>query len=135
MNNPTPAADTAVLTRLTHECADAVFSGNALWLAARLSHDFVRSNADASRWDRATFLKQAPFTEGFKKVEIDDIRVRLFGASAIVHSRANCTAGDGQSSMGRYTHVWVQSPATPGGWQCVSEDVSRAPVNEVLAPT
>lgn len=125
ISNAAPG-DQTQLTRLTQVCVDAVTQGNTLWLNARLRHDFVRSNADAGRWDRTTFLKNAAFSEGLTGLVLDDIRVRVFGESAIVHSRANFNTTDGKPSVGRYTHVWERNALTPGGWVCVAADVSRA---------
>lgn len=126
MTSTQASDDQAHLIQLTRACVDAVTQGNALWLNARLRQDFLRSNADASRWDRATFLKNVVFQEGLTGLTLSDIRVRQFGESAIMHSRASFNAADGKAAVGRYTHVWERSPLTPGGWACVAADVSRA---------
>lgn len=62
----------------------------------------------------------------FKSLEFSDRKVRLYGATAVVTSRAEV---DGVSPDGpltgsyRYTHVWVRNPQ--GVWKIVSFEASR----------
>ena len=52
----------------------------------------------------------------------EDVRIRLFGPTAIVHGRTTYIKADGQPGAGRYTDVWAR---TGDGWLCVAADVTR----------
>ena len=69
----------------------------------------------------------------FKAIDISDRKVRLYGSTAVVTSRAEV---DGVSPDGaltgsyRYTHVWVRGE--DGAWKIVSFEASR--IDESGAP-
>jgi ketosteroid isomerase-like protein len=45
-----------------------------------------------------------------------DVKIRIFGDTAIIHGRTNYTTADGRAARGRYTDVWVKRGGT---WKCV----------------
>lgn len=53
---------------------------------------------------------------------VEDVRIRIFGDTAIAHGRTTYTKPGGEAAAGRYTDVWVREA---GRWVCVSGDVTR----------
>jgi ketosteroid isomerase-like protein len=87
-----------------------------------LSEDFVCSNPDGSRLDRAAFLEQTARPIAIRDLEARDVDIRLMGDFAIIHARTIYTLPDGRPGRGRYTDVWARRN---GRWLAVAAHVTR----------
>ena len=88
-----------------------------------LSDDFVCSNPDGSRVDRAAFLEQTARPIAIRNLEARDVDVRLMGDFAIIHARTTFALPDGRPGAGRYTDIWAKRNG--GRWLCVAAHVTR----------
>lgn len=88
-----------------------------------LSEDFVCSNPDGSKVDRATFLQQTARPIAIRNLEASDVDIRLMGDFAIIHARTTYTLPDGKPGQGRYTDIWARRNGS--GWLCVAAHVTR----------
>jgi ketosteroid isomerase-like protein len=114
--------DVDTLRALNDGFIRAVASSDAGWFEAHLSSDFVNSNADGTLSERAAFIAHVARPSSVPDLVASDVRIRLFGATAIVHGRTSYTRPDGQRGAGRYTDVWAR---VEGRWLCVAADVTR----------
>ncbi len=88
-----------------------------------LSDDFVCSNPDGSKIDRAAFLLQTARPIAIRNLEARDVDIRLMGDFAIIHARTTYTLPDGKPGQGRYTDIWARRNG--GRWLCVAAHVTR----------
>jgi ketosteroid isomerase-like protein len=116
------AADLGALRQLNDEFIQAVATSDAAWFGRYLSDDFLNSNPDGTLSDRAAFLHHVARPSAVSKLAVEDVRIGLFGATAIVHGCTTYIRADGQPGAGRYTDVWAR---TSGAWLCVAADVTR----------
>jgi ketosteroid isomerase-like protein len=87
-----------------------------------LAADFLNSNPDGTLVDKAAFLAQIARPVTITNLAVEDVRIRLFGDTAIIHARTTYNHADGRTAAGRYTDVWVRRG---GQWLCVSAHVTR----------
>ena len=87
-----------------------------------LSDDFVCSNPDGSKVDRAAFLQQTAKPIAIRGLEARDVDIRLMGDFAIIHARTAYTMPDGKPGQGRYTDIWARRN---GQWLAVAAHVTR----------
>ena len=116
------ATDQAILEALNREYIRSVSEADVRWFDANLSADFVNSNHDCSRLDRAGFLAQIGRGSTVKNLDIEDVLIRELGDVALIHARTTYVRADGQRGAGRYTDVWARRA---GGWVCVAANVTR----------
>ena len=75
-------------------------------LGALVGSDFRMVGHDGARVDRSAFLAAASRPNGLGRLSHEEVRVRLFGAVALVHGVVGAL-DDGQSPLRlRYTHVF-----------------------------
>ena len=115
-------SDHATLTALNTDYINSVQNGDVARFDQILDADFFCSHPDGSLADRATFLKQTAQPVTIKGLVADDVKIRMFGDTAIIHARTNFTTADGRAAKGRYTDVWVKRG---NDWKCVSAHVTR----------
>ena len=116
------ATDQATLDALNREYIRSVSEADVRWFDAHLSEDFVNSNPDCSRLDRAGFLAQIGRGSTVKNLDIEDVVIRELGDVALIHARTTYVKADGQPGAGRYTDVWARQGAR---WVCVAANVTR----------
>ena len=100
----------------------SVAASDAAWFERHLSSDFVNSNPDGTLVDRSAFLRQVARPSAVSQLTAEDVRIRLFDTTAVVHGRTTYLKPDGQRGAGRYTDVWAR---VDGDWLCVAADVTR----------
>ena len=128
MRNATPTrdqptgADLRSLGELNAGFIRAVRNSDVDWFERNLSEDFLNSNADGSIVDRAAFLRQIAPPCPVNDFGVEDVRIRIFGDTAIAQGRTTYTKAGGEAATGRYTDVWVREGSR---WVCVSGDVTR----------
>jgi ketosteroid isomerase-like protein len=115
-------ADLERLQELNRGFIRSVRTSDVAWFDRNLSEDFLNSNADGTLVDRAAFLRQIAPACPLSNFDVEDVRIRILGDTALVHGRTTYVKPDGQTGAGRYTDVWVRQG---GRWVCVSGDVTR----------
>jgi hypothetical protein len=118
----TASDDLGALRRLNDGFIQSVSASDAAWFERHLSSDYVNSNPDGTLSDRAAFIRQVARPSAVSRLAAEDVRIRLFGATAIVHGRTTYLKADGQLGAGRYTDVWARAG---DAWACVAADVTR----------
>jgi ketosteroid isomerase-like protein len=116
-------ADLVTLQRLNAGYIRSVRLSDISWFEEHLAADFFNSNPDGTLIDRSAFLKQVAAPCPVCGFDVEDVRIRFFGDTAIAHGRTTYTKPDGTAAAGRYTDVYVQQG---GRWLCVSAHVTRA---------
>ena len=111
-----------ILRKLNQGFIRSVRMSDVAWFEQNLSEDFLNSNADGTLVDRAAFLRQIAAPCPVADFSVEDVRIRIFGDTAIAHGRTTYTKPHGQPAAGRYTDVWLRQA---GRWVCVSGDVTR----------
>lgn len=112
----------AVLQDLNHHYVRSVDQADVAWFERHLADDFLNTNPDGTRLDRAAFLAQIGRGSVVKDIREHDVTVRLLGGFAIIHARTRYTKPDGSTGNGWYTDDWQLRPE---GWRCVAAHVSR----------
>jgi ketosteroid isomerase-like protein len=116
------AGDHETLQYLNGEYIRAVRESDAGWFDRHLAADFLNSNPDGSLIDKGAFLKQIAPPCPVKNLQIEDVRIRIFGDFAQAHARTTYGKPDGSAGAGRYTDSWHRRE---GRWLCVSAHVGR----------
>ncbi len=105
----------------------AMLHGDAATVSAMLADDYMGISPMGTLQSREqTLASLRAGTMHFKSLDFSDRKVRLYGTTAVVTSRAEV---DGVSPDGpltgsyRYTHVWVRN--AQGAWKVVSFEASR----------
>jgi ketosteroid isomerase-like protein len=114
--------DLETLLALNADYIASVQHGDVQRFDAILADDFVCSNPDGSRVDRAGFLEQTARPVTISGLEAHDVDVRLLGDVAIIHARTTYALADGRPETGRYTDVWARRN---GQWLAVAAHVTR----------
>lgn len=114
--------DLEILQELNQGFIRSVRTSDVGWFERNLSADFLNGNPDGSLVERAAFLRQIAPPCPVANFSVEDVRIRIFGDTAIAHGRTTYTKADGKAAAGRYTDVWVRQA---GRWVCVAGDVTR----------
>ena len=122
MTDTDAAKHLAVLQDLNHHYVRSVDQADVAWFERHLADDFLNTNPDGTRLDRAAFLAQIGRGSVVKDIREHDVTVRLLGGFAIIHARTRYTKPDGSTGNGWYTDDWQLRPE---GWRCVAAHVSR----------
>jgi ketosteroid isomerase-like protein len=106
---------------------DAILSSNATAMDALLASDYMAITANGTLQSKTeTLANLRSGTLHIKSIEISDRKVRFYGSTALVTSRAEVTGtnpeGDITGSY-RYTRVYVRDAS--GVWRIVSFEASR----------
>jgi ketosteroid isomerase-like protein len=79
-----------------------------------LADDLIYTHNNGIVDDKAAFLKRLRDRVAvYQKIERDDVRVRIFGTTAVVTGRADITT-EKSNPVVRFVNVWVQ---TGSGWR------------------
>jgi ketosteroid isomerase-like protein len=119
----TEAHDRETLLELNRDYIDSVQQGDVRRFDEILAGDFVCSNPDGSKVDRAGFLEQTARPVTIVDLAAHDVDVRLLGDVAIIHARTTYSLADGREGSGRYTDVWARRN---GRWLAVAAHVTRS---------
>ena len=111
------------LSHLNHTYIDCVVTADADRFATILAPDFLSTNPDGTLVDRDEFLTRTRAAARLRRMDIDDVRIRLLGDVAIIHARTTFVLGDGRPGTGRYTDIWA---LRDGGWLAVAAHVTRS---------
>jgi ketosteroid isomerase-like protein len=123
MSGAASAGDLDHLSQLNRDYINSVQTMDVKRFDEILSKDFVCSNPDGSRVDRAGFLQQTAKPIAIRNLEAREVDIRLMGDFAIIHARTTYTLPDGKAGQGRYTDIWAKHNG--GNWLCVAAHVTR----------
>ena len=70
--------------------------------------------------NKKQFLEMMTVSRPFTELKMDDVRIRLLGDFAIIHSHMTFRTKDGVLRQGRYTDDWQRRD---GKWLCVAANV------------
>ena len=117
-----PAGDHAALAALNADYVRAVLTSDAARFEQILAADFRNTNADGTIVDRAGFIAQVAKPSSLKSLSCEDVEIRLFGDTAVIHARTVYVTSDGRPGSGRYTDIWHKQD---GQWLAVAAHVTR----------
>lgn len=117
-----PADDQAVLARLNDDYVHAVLASDAARFEQMLAADFRNTNPDGTIVDRRSFIAQVAKPSNLKSLSCQDVEIRVFGDTAIIHARTVYETSDGRPGSGRYTDIWRKQD---GRWLAIAAHVTR----------
>jgi hypothetical protein len=115
--------DLATLRHLNRSYVRSAEASDVRWFEEHLAQDFLASNPDGSISDRTAFLARIARPYPDTNLEAVDVRIRFFGALALVHAGFRYCKPGGQTGSGRYTDVYARRE---GRWLCVSAHFNRS---------
>jgi ketosteroid isomerase-like protein len=110
------------LQQLNEQYIDAVMQANVNWYQQHLADDFVCIDSEGSVLNKEAFLEhtsRGPYVANYK---VEDVKVRIYGETALVQATGLFTRKDGAPGMCRYTDVYVRSG---DDWKVVSAQITR----------
>jgi ketosteroid isomerase-like protein len=111
---------------LEEQWRQAVIANDVTRMDHLLADDYIGISANGTVETKTQALAQRKAgTVVIKKLDIDDIKVRLYGDTAVVTSQAELQGSNGQADIGgryRYTRVYNRRF---GQWKIVSFEASR----------
>jgi hypothetical protein len=116
------ADDLDALLKLNENYVRSAETSDVRWYAENLGDDFLASNSDGSLIDRPEFLRRVAGPYPGSNLEAVDVRVRFFGALALIHAGFKYRKADWRVGSGRYTDVYARRA---GRWLCVSAHFNR----------
>ena len=120
----TTATDLDLLRDLNQAYLDSVRLGDVERFRQLLADDFQCSTPGGELLDKAQFLAHTAGPRTLERLTGEDVRIRILGDVAIIHSATAFTSITGQEGRGRYTDDWQKRDGT---WVCVSAHVTRLP--------
>jgi ketosteroid isomerase-like protein len=113
----------ARVRELNQQYVDAFMQANVQWYREHLTDDFVCIESDGSRLNKTEFLESNKALPDLLDYHLEQVDVRLFGGTAIVHATGRFSRKDGSKGVSRYTDVYVK---TKEDWKAVSAQVTRS---------
>jgi ketosteroid isomerase-like protein len=122
MTVTTTTTDLDLLRDLNQAYLDSVRLGDVGRFRELLADDFQCSTPAGEILDKSEFLARTAGPRTLERLEGEDVRIRILGDVAIIHSATTFTSLAGQEGRGRYTDDWQKRN---GAWVCVSAHVTR----------
>ena len=128
LNSPTVESDEEIVRKAEHRWVDAALKGDVNAFSSLMSDDYLALLTGARIRDKGAWVAglQAGTTK-YRSVEISNLKVRLYGNTAIVfgdYSQVATSGGKDNAASGRYVDVWVRRGRH---WQVVASSFSRIP--------
>jgi ketosteroid isomerase-like protein len=114
----------ATLAALEHDWADAWLTGNVAVCQRLLAYDFMEVSACGRLVSKGEWIAAIELNRP-RTIDWGDVRIRLFGRFAVVHSRLHLTNNaKGQEHRAEYmaTDIWTCHGEE---WQVVSRQLTR----------
>jgi ketosteroid isomerase-like protein len=113
-------SDLEILTQLNADYLASDQNGDVQRYGQILAEDFMSSLPDFLLRNKKQFLEMMTAPRPFTELKMDDVRIRLLGDFAIIHSHMTFRTTDGVLRQGRYTDDWQRRD---GKWLCVAANV------------
>jgi ketosteroid isomerase-like protein len=113
-------SDLEILTQLNADYLASDQNGDVQRYGQILAEDFMSSLPDFLLRNKKQFLEMMTVPRPFTELKMDDVRIRLLGDFAIIHSHMTFRTKDGVLPQGRYTDDWQRRD---GKWLCVAANV------------
>jgi uncharacterized protein (TIGR02246 family) len=113
------------IAALEKQWTQAETANNADLIAPLLADKFTITESEGQVLDRTAFLAEER-SDQYSSSEIDDLKVRVFGDTAIASyalRQKYTSKGKAHDSHTRETDTWVKMPN--GAWQCVAAHGSK----------
>jgi ketosteroid isomerase-like protein len=123
-NNEAKSADLAALFELNRNYVRSALESDVRWYSENLSDDFYITAPDGVLLDRDAFLKRIANPYPGTEAEAVDVKIRILGDVAIIHSGYKDKKRTGESGYGRYTDIYERRN---GRWLCVAAHFMRFP--------
>jgi ketosteroid isomerase-like protein len=118
------SADEQDLTKIENDWGESYIKRDPSFAERITADDFTFVGSDGNMVEKSDYLMGIKGNTIFKQFNIDELKIRIYGDTAIVIGRATITAKAGQSEVsGRYafTDVFVKET---GQWKAVSGHVT-----------
>jgi ketosteroid isomerase-like protein len=113
-------SDLEILTQLNADYLASDQNGDVQRYGQILAEDFMSSLPDFLLRNKKQFLEMMTAPRPFTELKMDDVRIRLLGDFAIIHSHMPFRTKDGVLRQSRYTDDWQRRD---GKWLCVAAKV------------
>ena len=114
-----------LIADLEHKWADGQKRGDAAAVAPMLASNFESTDVNGNTYGREKLLANLKGGK-WEKNEIGDVKVRLYGNTAIATGTWTGKGVDGDGTKidrhERWTDTWIRMPG--GNWQCVASHAS-----------
>ena len=87
MTSTATSAETEILAGLNRTYIRCVAEADTKAFAEILADDFLNSNPDGTLVDKTAFLRQIESIGKLRSIDIDDVRIRVFGETAVIHAQ------------------------------------------------
>ena len=114
------ASDEAELTELNEAFIQADNTADKGFFRERFTDDFLSTLPDQVVYTKPQFVAMMEGPRPYTHLACSEVRVRVMGDFAIIHSKISFKTRDGLMHTGRYTDDWLR---TSNGWKCVSATV------------
>ena len=121
----TDAADLKILTDLNRNYVRSAQDADVRWYEENLAADYMSGNPDGTLSDKNGFLARIARGANGSKYAAEDVRIRILGDVALIHSGFRARRPDGSEQLGRYTDIWQRRS---GRWLCVAAQFGLQPV-------
>src|SRR5215467_9792617 len=109
-----------ILTQLNADYLASDQNGDVQRYGQILAEDFMSSLPAFWLRNKKQFLEMMAAPRPFTELKMDEVRIRLLGNFAIIHSHMTFRTKDGVLRQGRYTDDWQWRD---GKWLCVAGNV------------
>jgi ketosteroid isomerase-like protein len=124
--------DQSTLELLNQQYIAAFLNSDVNWYQQHLTDDFVCIDSDATVFDKKAFLDRTARGPDVTDYKLENVRVRIYGDTALVQATGLFTRKDGTPGLSRYTDIYVR---TNGEWKAVSAQITRPPTQARASST
>ena len=122
---PAKETDEAVLRRLNQQYVDAFMKADVGWYREHLDDRFLCIESDGSLLTKEEFLRQSAKVPELISYRLDEVSVRIVGASAdvgLVRAQGSFTRHDGSTGVSLYIDNYVRQG---GAWKAIAAQITR----------
>ncbi|MFN0086181.1 MAG: nuclear transport factor 2 family protein [Blastocatellia bacterium] len=113
--------------KLEQQWVDALVKADAGALESLYHEELVYTHSSGSVDTKASYIESIRSGKSkYESIERDDIRVRLYGDTAIVTCHSVIKVNKNTINA-RYIHVYVKQKGPKGGWRMVAHQTTRLP--------
>lgn len=116
-------SDRLTLERLNQEYVAAFMNSDVEWYRQHLADEFFCIESDGSLIHKQKFLANVAKGPDVADYRLEQVDVRIYGATALLQATGLWTRQDGSKGMSRYIDVYVKEGLE---WKTVSAQITRA---------